>query len=139
MKTKQAGFTLIELVVVITILGILAAFALPRFTNLETQARLASLDGLAGSLRAAAALARAQWLAEGSSSALTVTMEGVTINLTANGYPQDTDIANALQDTSGYAVTNGLFELRANCSVLYDDDGGPSSVSPSITQTVTGC
>lgn len=139
MKTKQAGFTLIELVVVITILGILAAFALPRFTNLETQARLASLDGLAGSLRAAAALARAQWLAEGSSSALNVTMEGVTINLTANGYPQDTDIANALQDTSGYAVTNGLFELRANCSVLYDDDGGPSSVSPSITQTVTGC
>jgi MSHA pilin protein MshA len=139
MKTKQAGFTLIELVVVITILGILAAFALPRFANLETQARLASLDGLAGSLRAAAALARSQWLAEGSSSALTVTMEGVTINLTANGYPQDTDIANTLQDTSGYTVTNGLFELRANCSVLYDDDGGPSSVSPSITRTVTGC
>ena len=41
-KKAQTGFTLIELVVVITILGILAAFAVPRFASLEGQARLAA-------------------------------------------------------------------------------------------------
>ena len=48
---KQAGFTLIELVLVIVILGVLAATALPRFSDLSTQARVASLNGLAGGLR----------------------------------------------------------------------------------------
>jgi MSHA pilin protein MshA len=43
---KQQGFTLIELVTVIIILGILAAFAIPRFINLTTEARAASIEGL---------------------------------------------------------------------------------------------
>ena len=50
-KRIQDGFTLIELVVVVTILGILAAFAVPRFASLEGQARLASTQALAGSVR----------------------------------------------------------------------------------------
>ena len=59
MKSHQSrGFTLIELVVVITILGILAAFAIPKFIALDTQARVATINGLAGSVKSAAALAR---------------------------------------------------------------------------------
>ena len=56
-RSAQRGFTLIELVVVITILGILAAFAIPRFASLESEARAATTQGLSGSLRSSATLA----------------------------------------------------------------------------------
>lgn len=91
-KSSQRGFTLIELVVVIVILGILAAFAVPRFARMDRQARIASVRAVEGSLRAGAALARAQWLAEGTNAA-TVTMEGTgaanAVTMT-NGYPAGT-------------------------------------------------
>jgi MSHA pilin protein MshA len=85
----QSGFTLIELVVVIVILGILAAFAVPRFARLDGQARLASVRALEGSLRSAAAMTHGLWLTTGSPA--TVTMEGSgAINMTAAGYPEAT-------------------------------------------------
>lgn len=56
MKTAQQGFTLIELVVVIVILGILAATAIPKYVDLTTEARTAVIDGAAGALKSAAAL-----------------------------------------------------------------------------------
>jgi MSHA pilin protein MshA len=64
-KQAQAGFTLIELVVVIVILGILAATALPRMFDMSGQARLAKMQAALGAVRAAQATAHAAWLMNG--------------------------------------------------------------------------
>lgn len=66
---KQQGFTLIELVIVIVILGILAATALPRFANVTDQAHNAAVEGAGGGLGTAVQLVRAQWIANGDEPA----------------------------------------------------------------------
>jgi MSHA pilin protein MshA len=129
-KVPQGGFTLIELVVVITILGILAAFAVPRFVSLEGQARLAATQALAGSVRSGAALAHALWLAQGDPSSTSVTMEGQNIPM-ANGYPSETSIVATLADYSGFALTT-----PSNTAVFTKQSSSGKSISGcSVTYT----
>lgn len=62
---KSSGFTLIELVIVVVILGFLAVTAIPKFIDLTDQAKQANIEGMAGGFATAISLARAQWEAEG--------------------------------------------------------------------------
>lgn len=91
-RARQGGFTLIELITVIVILGVLGATALPKFANLGADARVATLKAAKGALISAAALAHARQLID--NNATTVTVEGVQLTL-ANGYPATTTDAQA--------------------------------------------
>ena len=139
---RVAGFTLIELVVVIALLGILAAFAIPRFVGLEREARTATVLGISGSIRSAATLAHSMSLAQGINPVL---MEGNAINLT-EGYPDASSIAATLADLTGFSVTvNGAADqaifskngAAGNCQVAYND--ALVGNAPVISVDVSGC
>lgn len=85
------GFTLIELVMVVVILGVLAAFALPQFVNLGSDARVAALNGLLGSVRTTMETVKVTTALRGSATSANpqlnfLNMQGSTIRLW-NGYP----------------------------------------------------
>lgn len=148
MKSKQGGFTLIELIVVIVVLGILAATAIPRFSNLTTEARIATVRGMEGAIRSAAAIVYAQSLVEGEAGAAVgvgedVLLEGQAI-ATDFGYPATAAICLAVPlGGANMSCVAGVFQRTdattpATCQVAYTQPGAINT-QPTINVTVTNC
>jgi len=110
MKKQQSGFTMIELIMVIVILGILAAFALPRFADFGGDARRASLEGALGSVKSASAIVHSAALVRNvaGDATATIPLEGANISVVF-GYPAASAagiVAAAQLSTDDYTIAH---------------------------------
>jgi MSHA pilin protein MshA len=151
-RSTQRGFTLIELVVVIIILGILAAFAVPKFMGLEGQARIAAVNAIGGSMESADSMAHGIWESTpGATSPLTIAGQSIVF---VNTYPNAASIGLLLDQStsSGYTnPANGEFvpngaTTAANCNAKYANatvftpaTGPTQIIAPAVTLTTTNC
>ncbi len=155
---RSAGFTLIELIIVIVILGILAVTAAPKFMNMQGDARAATLNGMKGAVQSAATMVYSKAIIKGiekTNSSTSVTTDGTTTVTTIYGYPAATTAGIAVvidassADWTGTPITGtpnsyvltpaGMTSgANATCKVTYVE-AASSSAAATTTAVTTGC
>lgn len=146
MKSHVKGFTLIELIMVILILGILAAAALPRIVDLSNEARLSTIRTMQGSVTTGATVAHSKAVIDN----VDITAASVAVDLDNDGTPEalvfgypdsaDQHTMEWIIDGMGqftYATATGRYTLAANCYVQYTN--ATLGNAPAITRVTTGC
>jgi MSHA pilin protein MshA len=153
------GFTLIELIMVLTVISVLAAVALPRFASLQADARMDKVNAAAGAAKSAAVMGRALLLARGYpdnftglASAPPLAVEGMLLEF-VNGYPAATVIAE-LAGLAGNSLTRGSFVVlpasggrrtvqadpdRSGCAFSYLEAGPGQAPTFTVSSSLEAC
>jgi MSHA pilin protein MshA len=145
---QSQGFSLIESVVLVSLVGIVTAFAVPRYTRLANSARASEVTALGAKLRKAAQLAHAQYVESGARAGSAI-IWGKLVSL-KNGYPEASSagIGNALFEAEGFTAEttkdtvtflNPDAPFARACSVTYQAAPTPSAAPTVMNVETAGC
>ena len=138
---RSQAFTIIELVVVIVIIGILAATALPRFVDLTGDANSAAVQGVGGALVSAVNLSHASWLAQGASANVnSAALEGgINVGLNDSGWPENAGTVGGdgtVTQTECIEIWNTILTSPPSVGTGTTTDYRATVASPTCTYTL---